>query len=83
MQKVGFNLKGRMIFFATGNIHKFNEARVVLSEHGLATAMLRMKGAEIQSDNLREIAVFQRAEAFRHSHLPLSRRKTRAYLLMR
>jgi XTP/dITP diphosphohydrolase len=60
-----------MIFFATGNIHKFNEARVVLSDYGLATAMLRMKGAEIQSDSLREIAISSAQNAFKHSHLPL------------
>jgi XTP/dITP diphosphohydrolase len=64
-------LKSKVIFFATGNIHKFNEARVVLAEHGLAAAMLRMKGVEIQSDSLQEIAAASARNAFEESHLPL------------
>ncbi len=66
-----FQLRGKVIFFATGNIHKFNEARAVLAEQGLATAMLRMKGVEIQSENIAEIAGTSALSAFKQSHLPI------------
>ena len=71
MQNVGLNLKGKMVFFATGNIHKFNEARVVLGDHGLAVAMLKMKGVEIQCDSLKEIAATSATNAYKKIHLPL------------
>ena len=64
-------LRGKVIFFATGNIHKFNEARVVLAEHGLAAGMLRMKGVEIQSDSLTEIAGTSALGAYKQTHLPI------------
>jgi XTP/dITP diphosphohydrolase len=60
-----------MIFFATGNFHKFNEVRSVLAGYGLATGMLRMKGMEIQSNNLAEIAGTSAVGAFKKSHLPI------------
>ena len=69
--KVDFNVKGKMVFFATGNIHKFNEARVILAQHGLAAGMLRVKAVEIQSDNLAEIASASAIEAYKRCHLPL------------
>ena len=68
---MSFNLKGKVIFFATGNIHKFNEARVVLAQHGLAAGMLREKALEIQSDNLTEIASASAVDAYKRCHLPL------------
>ena len=66
-----FKLKGKVIFFATGNIHKFNEARVVLSQHGIVTGMIRAKSLEIQSDNLSDIAVSSALDAYRRCRLPL------------
>ena len=63
--------KGRLIFFVTNNIHKFNEARRVLSEYNIAVAMLRMKPPEIQDDNLENIAKFSALEASRRIRLPL------------
>jgi len=68
---VNAELKGKVIFFATGNIHKFNEARIVLAEHGLAAGMLRMKGVEIQSDSLAEIAGTSALGAYKQTHLPV------------
>ena len=64
-------MKGKMVFFATGNIHKFNEARVVLAKQGLAAAMLRVKSVEIQSDNLSEISSASAIDAYKRCHLPL------------
>ena len=66
-----FLLKGRVVFFATGNIHKFNEARSLLARLDIAVGMLRVKNTEIQSDNLVEIAQASAREAFKRCLLPL------------
>ncbi len=71
MIQLKLSLKGKVIFFATGNVHKFNEARAVLSQHGLAVGMLRLKGIEIQSDNLAEIAASSALQAYKKCHLPV------------
>ncbi len=68
---MSLNLKSKMIFFATGNIHKFNEAKVILSQYGIASGMLREKVLEIQSDNLLEIATTSAQDAYRRVRLPL------------
>jgi XTP/dITP diphosphohydrolase len=65
------DLNGKVIFFATGNINKFKEARSILNFYGLAVAMLRVKGNEIQSDNLKEIAETSALNAFKKSRLPI------------
>ncbi len=65
------NLKGKVVFFATGNINKFNEARSILNSYGFAVAMLRVKGDEIQSDSLKEIAKTSAVNAFKRSRLPI------------
>jgi len=68
---MGFKLKGKVVFFATGNIHKFNEVRIVLSQYGIAAGMLKIKGTEIQSDQLLEIATASAVNAFKQCQLPL------------
>ena len=68
---VAFNLKGRTVFFVTNNINKFSEARRVLAEYKIAVGMLRVKTAEIQSDNLREIAQTSAQDAFKRCRLPV------------
>ncbi len=65
------NPNGKVVFFATGNINKFNEARSILSSYGFAVAMLRVKGDEIQSDSLKEIAQTSAANAFKRIRLPI------------
>jgi XTP/dITP diphosphohydrolase len=69
--KMEFQLKGRVVFFATNNFNKFNEARRVLGEYEIAVGMLRVKTAEIQSDKLNEIAQASVIEAFRNCNLPV------------
>ena len=59
------------MFFATGNFNKFNEARRVLAEYGIAAGMLRVKTIEIQSDSLMEIARASAIDAFKLCHLPV------------
>ena len=66
-----FLLKGRVVFFATGNIHKFHEARSILTKLDIAVGMLRMKDTEIQSDSLVEIAQTSAKEVFKRSNLPV------------
>jgi len=48
--------KKKLVYFATHNYHKFEEIRLILHEFGVATAILNVKGLEIQSDDLEEIA---------------------------
>lgn len=66
-----FKLKGRVIFFATNNINKFNEARSILSGYGITVGMLRVKALEIQNDSLSEIARASVIDAFKRCHLPV------------
>jgi len=68
---VAFKLKGRVVFFATGNVHKFDEARIILAKFGIAVGMLRIKGAEMQSDSLKEIAQASAQDAFKRCGLPV------------
>jgi XTP/dITP diphosphohydrolase len=68
---MGFKLKGRFIFFATGNEHKFNEARMVLAEYDIAVGMIRVKSLEIQSDSLEKIAETSAVDAFGRFGLPV------------
>ncbi len=65
------SIDGKMVFFATGNINKFNEARSILSPYGISIGLLRMKGDEIQSDNLEEIAKSSAVNASKRTHLPI------------
>lgn len=62
---------GRVIFFVTRNIHKFNEASKLLTKYDIATAMLKTKKAEIQDDDLENISKTGALEAFKRSGLPL------------
>ncbi len=68
---MNFQLKGKVIFFATDNIHKFDEARKVLAEYKMAVGMLRAKASEIQSDNLEEIAKASVVDSFKRCNLPV------------
>jgi len=62
--------KGRVAFFVTGNVHKFQEARRVLAEYKVATAMLKIETLEIQDDNLESIAKASAIDAVKKSGLP-------------
>jgi len=63
--------RGRVAFFVTSNVHKFMEARPVLAEYGIATALLRFKALEIQDENMEKIAETSAAEASRECDLPV------------
>lgn len=70
-EKKTFRLEGKFIYFATGNFHKFDEARRILAENNIASGMLRVKNIEIQSDSLTEIAETSVIDAFNQCHLPI------------
>ena len=63
--------KRKVVFFATGNINKFNEARSILGQYDIAVGMLRLKGDEIQSENLKEIAETSVKNAYQRCRLPI------------
>jgi XTP/dITP diphosphohydrolase len=63
--------KNEVAFFVTGNVHKFQEARDVLKEFGISTAMLNLDTTEIQADDVEEIAKTSAIEAARKSRMPI------------
>ena len=63
--------KEKLIYFATGNLHKFEEIRLILREFGVATAILNVKSLEIQSDDLEEIARTSVLHAVAAQRLPV------------
>jgi len=63
--------KGKVVFFSTGNFHKFNEARHVLAEFKIAAAMLRVEAIEIQDNDIENIAKASATDALKKTGLPL------------
>jgi len=63
--------RGRLAFFVTSNVHKFNEARLILAEYKVATAMLKIEAVEIQDDNLENIAKASATDATKNCKLPI------------
>lgn len=61
----------KVAFFVTGNVHKFNEARKILAEYNIATAMLNLEAVEIQDDNVESIAKASVEDATKKSNLPV------------
>ena len=67
---VGFPRK-KIAYFVTSNFHKFQEARNILSNYKIATAMLRVRAIEIQDDTLENIAKYSVQDAIKNCGLPL------------
>ena len=63
--------RGKVAYFVTSNIHKFQEARRLLAEHKIATAMLRVEAVEIQDDSLENIAKYSALDAVKNCGLPI------------
>lgn len=63
--------KGKIAFFVTGNVHKFHEAKAVLREFGITTAMLNLDATEIQADEIEAIAKTSAIEAAQKSRMPI------------
>jgi len=62
---------GRLIFFATKNVNKFNEARRILAEYSISVAMIRAKTLEVQDDNIERIAEISAMNAAKETNLPV------------
>jgi len=62
---------GKVAFFVTGNVHKFYEARFLLSMFKFAVAMLRVKTVEIQDNSIENIAVASALDAVKKCHFPV------------
>jgi len=62
---------GKFVFFATHNINKFNEARLILAEYDISVGMLRVEKSELQHDSLKEIAQISALEIFQKYGLPI------------
>ena len=69
-QETGFP-RGKVAYFVTSNLHKFQEARRVLSEYKLATAKLKVEAIEIQDDSLENIAKYSAQDAVKNCGLPV------------
>jgi len=65
------SVRSKVVFLATGNVHKFHEARRVLAEFGISLAMLKVKAKEIQDDDVENVAKTVAVEAARNSNLPI------------
>jgi XTP/dITP diphosphohydrolase len=63
--------RGKVAYFVTSNVHKFQEARRVLSEHGIAAAKLKVEAVEIQDDSLENIAKYSVLDAVKNCGLPV------------
>jgi len=62
---------GKVAFFATSNIHKFQEAKKVLAEYDIAAAMIKMNLLEIQDDDIQNIAKASVRDAVKKCRLPV------------
>jgi XTP/dITP diphosphohydrolase len=66
-------IKSRVVFLATGNIHKFVEARQILAKDKIAIVMLKkIKTVEIQDDDVENIAKVRVDDAFKKCQLPVA-----------
>ena len=63
--------RGKVAYFVTSNVHKFQEARRVLSEYKIATAKLKVGAIEIQDDNLKNIAEASVLDAIKNCGFPI------------
>ena len=63
--------RGKVAYFVTSNIHKFQEARRVISEYNIATAKLKVRAIEIQDDNIENIAEASALDAVKNCGLPI------------
>lgn len=63
--------RNKIAYFVTSNFHKFNEAKLILSEYKIAAAMLRIEAIEIQDDTLKKIAKYSVQDAVKNCRLPI------------
>ena len=59
------------LYFASSNVHKFNEAKKILNSFGINLKFFKCDLEEIQSDSLNEIAKNKALKAFQKCRRPL------------
>ncbi|HIQ55351.1 MAG TPA: XTP/dITP diphosphatase [Pyrodictium sp.] len=59
------------VYFATSNVHKIEEARQVAREYGVELVPTQAPKIELQSDSLRDVAVFAAVLAYQHVRAPV------------
>ncbi|MCP8312750.1 MAG: XTP/dITP diphosphatase, partial [archaeon] len=64
-------MSSRLLYFATSNKHKFDEAKDVLKNYNIRLKMIKEKVEEIQSDDLREIALHALSRALMIDKSPM------------
>jgi len=64
-------MKRAVIFFATGNPHKVEEARNVLKNYPLDVKQLDIKGVEIQAESVDEVAKDSAHRAAKEHKIPI------------
>jgi len=64
-------VSSRLLYFATSNKHKFDEAKDVLKNYNIRLKMIKEKVEEIQSDDLREIALHALSRALMIDKSPM------------
>jgi len=59
------------VYFATSNVHKIKEATQVAKEYGVELVPTQAPKIELQSDNLRDVAVYAAVLAYQHVKAPV------------
>ena len=67
-RKFGYS---KIIFFATSNLHKYEEASDILSKYGIRVTRVNVKTAEIQANSVEDIAMFSVTQASKMGFLPI------------
>jgi len=61
----------KTIFFATSNLHKYEEASDILSKYGIGITRVNVKTAEIQANSVEDVAMFSVTQASKMGFLPI------------
>ncbi len=61
----------KTIFFATGNLHKYEEASDLLSKYGIRITRVNVKTVEIQANSVEDVAIFSVMQASKMGFLPI------------
>lgn len=61
-------MRRNVVYFATGNIHKVEEAKEILNRFSLDVKQLNLKGEEIQANTVEEVAKNSARRAAERKH---------------
>jgi XTP/dITP diphosphohydrolase len=68
---VGDMQKSFDLYFVSSNNHKYREAKIILDSFGIKLGFIKSTLQEIQSNSLKEIALYKAKDAFSKSKKPL------------